>query len=186
LSNITGFLVMPAAAVGLDALAAAHEGALGRVGEDSLLMAEAWVVAAGATQLTKMLVGRERPFVHALPPEQKLRTAQPSDNNLSFFSGHTSSVFALTAAAGTIGTMRGYRWAPLAWGAGGAVAVTTGYLRIAADKHWLTDVLVGAVVGAGIGFAVPFFFHAQVADPSTGSTSSGLRLPALPAVMFVW
>jgi membrane-associated phospholipid phosphatase len=187
-SNITGFILAPVAAIGLDALAAAHEGAVGNVPEDALLVTEAGVIAADVNQLTKMLVGRERPFVHALAPEQKGSTPQPSDNNLSFFSGHTTEAFALAAASGTIGTLRGYRWAPLAWGVGGAAAATTAYLRIAADKHWLTDVLVGMVVGAGIGFAVPYFFHPAVTD-SPSSSSAALRAPLLPAgtaMTFAW
>jgi membrane-associated phospholipid phosphatase len=185
-SDVTGFVLMPLASVGLDALAAAHEGALGNTGQDALLIAEAAVVAANVAQLTKMLVGRERPFVHALSADEKPRTAHPSDNDLSFFSGHASEVFALAAAAGTVGTMRGYRWAPLAWGVGGAVAVTTAYLRIAADRHWLTDVVVGALVGAGIGFAVPYFFHSAVNDPAGASTAASLRATVLPAWSLVW
>jgi membrane-associated phospholipid phosphatase len=178
-SNLTGFALMPLAAVGMNAIAAAHENALGHVGEDALLVAEALVVTADVTQLTKLLVGRERPFAHALPPERKM-AAQPPDNNLSFFSGHSSAVFAMAVASGTLSTMRGYRWAPLVWSVGGVVAATTAYLRIAADKHWLTDVLVGAVVGAGIGFAVPYFFHSAVDDPPRASTAAALRLPAQP------
>lgn len=189
LSNVTGFVLMPLAAVGLDALAAAREGALGRVPEDALLIAEAGVVAADLTQLTKMLVGRERPFVHALSPEDKTLTARSSDNNLSFFSGHSAEAFALAAASGTVSTLRGYRWAPLTWSVGGVVAATTAYLRIAADKHWLTDALVGAVVGAGTGFAIPFFFHSAVDErsPASASTTLSARLPPAGTVMtFAW
>jgi membrane-associated phospholipid phosphatase len=127
--------------------------------------------------------------VHALPPDQKPLTSRPADNDLSFFSGHSSEVFALTAASGTIGTMRGYRWAPLVWSVGGALAVTTGYLRIAADKHWMTDVLVGAVVGAGIGFAVPYFFHSAIDDPPRASAAAALRAAATPSatlMAFAW
>ncbi|MGO9834035.1 MAG: phosphatase PAP2 family protein [Polyangiaceae bacterium] len=189
LSNVTGFVLMPLAAVGLDALAAARDGALGRVPEDTLLIAEAGVVAADLTQLTKMLVGRERPFVHVLPPEDKTQTAQPSDNDLSFFSGHSAEAFALAAASGTVSTLRGYRWAPLTWSVGGVVAATTAYLRIAADKHWLTDVLVGAVVGAGTGFAIPFLFHSAVDErsPASASTMLSARLPPTGTVMtFAW
>jgi membrane-associated phospholipid phosphatase len=165
LSNVTGFLLVPLTGVGLDALAAAHDGSLHHVPEDALLIAEAGVIAGDLTQLVKMAVGRKRPFVHALGPDQKPMTNRLSDNNLSFFSGHTTETFALASAAGTISTMRGYRWAPLVWPIGGVMALATGYLRIAADKHWLTDVLVGAVVGAGIGFAVPYFFHSAVDEP---------------------
>jgi membrane-associated phospholipid phosphatase len=186
-SNVTGFALMPLASMGLDALAAGHDGAVANAPKDALFILEAGVIAGDITQLTKMLLGRERPFVHALPPEQKALTPQPSDNDLSFFSGHASEAFALAAASGTISTMRGYRWAPLVWSAGGGLAATTAYLRIAADKHWLTDVLVGIVVGAGIGFAVPRLLHAPVDDPPT-SFSGTLHAPALPttAMTFAW
>jgi membrane-associated phospholipid phosphatase len=186
LSNVTGFVLAPLASAGLNAVAAAHEGALHDVSEDTLLMAEAVVVTAAVTEVTKMLVGRERPFAHALRSDQNEGTRQPADDNLSFFSGHTAGAFAVAAAAGTIGTLRGYRWAPLAWSAGGAMAATTAYLRIAADKHWLTDVIAGAVVGAGIGFGIPFLFHPAVDDPSRASSSAGLRVPPLPAMIILW
>ena len=174
ISNLTGFILVPLASIGLNTLATAHEGVLGNAPLDALLITEAGVVAADVDQLAKMLFGRERPFVHVLPPDQKPLTARPSDNNLSFFSGHATEAFALATASGTIGTMRGYRWAPLAWGVGGAFAATTAYLRIAADKHWLTDVVVGAIVGVGIGFAVPYFFHSAVDNPPPATVSSAL------------
>ncbi|MCG8601229.1 MAG: phosphatase PAP2 family protein, partial [Verrucomicrobiales bacterium] len=34
------------------------------------------------------------------------------------------------------------------------IAAFTGYLRSAGDKHYLTDILVGAVVGASTGLAI--------------------------------
>ena len=189
LSNVAGFVAMPLAAIGLNAAAAAHDSAFGNVPEDALLVGEAGVIAANLTQLTKMLVGRERPFVHALPADQKLSTAQPSDNNLSFFSGHTSEAFSLAVASGTIATMRGYRWAPVTWSAGASVAAITAYLRIAADKHWLTDVLVGAIVGGGVGFLVPYVFHSPISEPSPSSNAAALRgapPPATTGFRFAW
>jgi membrane-associated phospholipid phosphatase len=188
ISNVTAFALTPLAAVGLNALAAAHDGAGSNVPVDALLVAEAGVLAADVNQLTKLLVGRERPFVHALPPDRKAATRVPADNDLSFFSGHSTETFALAAASGTVATMRGYRWAPLLWGVGGTLAATTAYLRIAADRHWLTDVLVGAVVGAGIGFAVPYFFHSAKDDSATPSTSAGLHAAAVPGplVSLAW
>ena len=110
-------------------------------------------------QVVKFIVGRERPFVHALPEADKPHTARPSDNNLSFFSGHTTMAFAMAASAGTVASMRRYRLAPWIWAVGIAVATVTGYLRIAADVHYASDVLTGAVVGSLAGFAVPYLFH---------------------------
>lgn len=181
-SDVTGFVLMPLTALGLDTLAAAHDDAVDNVPKDALLIAEATVIAEDVTQLTKLLVGRERPFVHALPPEAKPLTSSPSGNNVSFFSGHASEAFALAAASGTISEMRGYRWAAATWSVGGAIAVTTAYLRIAADRHWLTDVLVGAIVGASIGFAMPYVFHSPVDETPRASAfaAAALRPPTPP------
>jgi membrane-associated phospholipid phosphatase len=32
-------------------------------------------------------------------------------------------------------------------------------MRVAADRHWLSDVAVGALVGSGIGVAIPMLAH---------------------------
>src|SRR5262249_22614926 len=82
-----------------------------------------------------------------------------SGDNLSFYSGDTTVAFALGVSAATVTSMRGYRWAPVVWVAGIGLGVTTGYLRMAADRHFFTDVLTGAVVGSAIGFAVPSLLH---------------------------
>jgi len=186
LSNVTGFALAPLVVGGLDVLAAWHDDSLDRVGVDALLVVESVVIAADVNMLTKLVVGRERPFVHALAPADKERTARPSNNNLSFFSGHTTETFALAAAAGTVATMRGYREAPVVWGAGAFFAAATGYLRIAADAHWLTDVLVGAVIGAGVGVGVPLLFHRP--ESAGGTTSAALSMPISrsAAIMLAW
>ena len=69
--------------------------------------------------LAKGLAHRERP---------------DGSNNLSFYSMHTAMAFQ------TLGGPRVSVALPLSVGTGG--------LRVAAGKHWLTDVLVGAGVGA--------------------------------------
>jgi membrane-associated phospholipid phosphatase len=159
ISNVGAFVLVPAATFGLDAAAAVHDHASRGFSVDALLVLEATVLALDANQITKLLVARERPYVHARSPDQKLPRLPTDDDNVSFFSGHTTETFALAAATGTVATMRGYRWAPVPWIVGGSLAAGTGYLRIAADRHWLTDVLVGVLVGVGIGVAVPLLFH---------------------------
>ncbi len=161
LSYGTGFALAPLLAFGGVALAGAHDSA-DRFFADALIITEATVLAGDFNQLVKFSVGRERPFVHALPPDQKSSTSTPSDNNLSFFSGHTTLAFALAASSGTVASLRGYRWAPGIWAAGMALAATTGYLRIAADRHYFIDVMTGAVVGSAFGVGVPLLFHGPV------------------------
>lgn len=78
----------------------------------------------GATFLLKKAFARTRPCAPACG----------SDNpDFSFPSGHTASAFA------AVGGPSIYVAVPL--------AVTTGGLRIAAGKHWLTDTLFGAGIG---------------------------------------
>jgi membrane-associated phospholipid phosphatase len=160
LSDVTGFALVPVASLGLDALASSHDRAARGVGLDAFLVLEATVLALDANEITKLLVARERPYVNALAPDAAGRRVHTTDDDVSFFSGHTSEAFALAAATGTVATMRGYRWAAVPWIVGGGLAAGTGYLRIAADRHWFTDVLVGMVIGVGIGIGVPLLFHA--------------------------
>jgi membrane-associated phospholipid phosphatase len=187
ISNVLGMAVVPVAAVGLDAIASFHDGgSWQRASVDALVIAEASLVATALNQTVKLAAGRERPFVHALGPDQKLATSNPPDNNVSFFSQHTTWTFALATSSATVASMRGYRLAPLVWSVGMPLAAVTGYLRIAADRHYLTDVAVGALFGSAVGVALPLLAHARqdgdAAAPATGATSS----PVMVAVSGVF
>ena len=70
-----------------------------------------------------------------------------------------------------LASLRHYRLAPLVWGTGLGLATFTGYLRIAADKHYFTDVVVGAAFGSLVGFLVPYVFHR--ADDSAPAMGAG-------------
>ncbi len=158
-SDVAGFALAPVGALGLLALAAYRDRASSQIPVDLLVALEAVVLSADLNQAVKFTVGRERPCIHALAADQKALSAEPSDNNLSFYSGHTNLAFALAVAAGTVASLHGYSLAPLVWGVGLTVATATGVLRIAADKHYLTDVLTGAVVGSAFGFGLPYLLH---------------------------
>jgi hypothetical protein len=175
LSNATGYAGAPLAGFGLLALAAWHDDRTGHIVDDELIVAEAMAGTMVLNQAVKLLAGRERPFVRALPDDQKGQTADPHDNNLSFFSGHTSFTFSIAVASGTVASLRGYRGAPWIWASGLTIAATTGYLRIAGDKHYFTDVLTGAAVGSFVGFAVPYWLHRGGGEAATslGAAWSG-------------
>jgi membrane-associated phospholipid phosphatase len=183
-SSVLAFVVEPAAMMGLSALAAGNDGAIRGLPLDALLITEATVLAGDVNQLVKFAFARERPFVHFLPRAPtavRALTDSPSDDNLSFFSGHTTLAFALATSAGTVTTLRGYHLAPVVWAAGGAMAVTIGYLRIAADKHYFSDVMTAAIVGSIIGVGVPLLFHSPTSADAAPPSASGQALtgPAL-------
>lgn len=155
LSDLLGFGATPVVTLGLLGLAASQDDARAQWPLDALLAVESLVVASNLNQAVKMAVGRERPFVHQLAPDDKAATDHPDDNNLSFYSGHTSYAFSIATAAGTIASRRGRRLAPVVWASGLAIATTTGWLRVAADKHWASDVVTGAVLGGAVGVVLP-------------------------------
>ncbi len=177
LSNLDAFAVMPAALFGLDAFAAHRDGAIEAFPVDAMILVEVVAVQSAVNQIVKFLVGRERPFVHVLSPDEKLSVPRPTDNNLSFYSGHTSMAFALAVAAGMVARLRGYRTEPLIWAVGIPLAASVGYLRMAADRHYAVDVFVGAAVGAAFGFIIPLFHGPLETGPiGFSATTQGLSI----------
>jgi membrane-associated phospholipid phosphatase len=157
-STVFSFALAPAAGVAIGAGIAAHDHRLSEFPADLLVVAESAAIAVNINQITKYAVARERPFVHFRTPADRAKY-HTDDDNLSFFSGHATLAFALSTSAGTIASMRHYRMAPAMWITGMAFATVGAYLRIAADRHYATDVLTGMAVGAGVGFSVPYFAH---------------------------
>lgn len=182
LSHVSAYVLAPVAALGLDAWAAAYDDRLSDFAVDALLIAEAVALSQFTTQLVKIAVGRQRPFAHYGGGSQGPR------DNISFYSGHTSLAFSLAVSTGTIATMRGYRLAPAIWGTGLAIAATAGYFRLAADKHYLTDVIAGAVIGSAFGFAIPYIFHRprDAGPPRTTVSAIPAEGGGLIAVSGVW
>ena len=179
ISNGTGYVAAPVLGFGLLALAAWRDDATDQIVDDQLIVLEAAIGGALLNQTVKFIAGRERPFVRALPDEQKGLTDSPEDNNLSFFSGHTTFTFSLAVASGTVASLRGYRSAPWIWASGLTLAGATGYLRMAGDKHYFTDVLTGAVVGSFVGFAVPYWLHRGKSGESAAVGAAWSRGPLL-------
>lgn len=95
----------------------------------------------------KLLVLRERPYL--LNPEIVLAVPEPSGT--SFPSAHTSTSF-----ASAVPLFRGKRL----WGIlGCCFAALVGFSRLYLYVHFPSDVLAGAVLGAGIGLLFSFLFE---------------------------
>jgi hypothetical protein len=120
-----------------------------QVAEDLLVVTEAATTTMLLTMVSKIATVRLRPFALAS------NDPNPPYNLMSFWSGHTSFAFAVAAASTQVARLRGRSgWKGLA-AVMFAGAALTGYLRIAADQHWLTDVVTGAAVGTAVGLALP-------------------------------
>ena len=150
-------------------------------------LTESLTLSFFVTESVKLAVGRERPYVQecdGTPPGDI--DCRDSDKKLSFFSGHAS------AAAAGAGVTCSYAIKRKAWGESAAArvlpcalgvgtALTTGILRIAADKHWGTDVFIGLIVGGAIGYFDtwgPFDFLKFESDSDSGERDiRGVVLP---------
>lgn len=159
ISDIIGYGLAPAAALGLPALMAALDRSIDQWPIDALLVAEAAAIAMVTNQTVKFIALRERPRYHFGSAAFVAMHTPPGDEILSFFSGHATFTWSLACAAGTITTLRGRRYAPIVWATGLTLAATASYLRIAADKHYFTDVFTGIAVGSAIGVLVPWLAH---------------------------
>jgi membrane-associated phospholipid phosphatase len=125
---------------------------------------EALLVAAGVTNVLKGLVGRARPFVVAdtSPYDFKFAGGFSNNSRTSFPSGHTTTAFALASA---VASESRAKWPNKWWSAwligpalyGGATVV--GLSRMYHNKHWASDVALGAAIGTFSGIKVVQYTH---------------------------
>jgi undecaprenyl-diphosphatase len=138
---------------------------------DAVIYAEAIGTTWALTNLAKMAVRRPRPL--AYQEQRRLeqvygKTNAPditeTDYSLSFFSGHAAITATISATASYLAFARSpdspRPWLTLA---GGVIVTTVASVgRVKSGKHFPTDVIAGAMVGAGVGVLVPHL-HRQEA-----------------------
>ena len=128
-----------------------------------LMYIEVGLYSVGATELTKGLSKRIRPF--AYNPEAPMETRLSKDAQASFYSGHTSMAasFSFLTAKVFHDLSDNNTAKALVWTAAALVPAATGYLRYHAGKHFPTDIITGYVVGGAIGYLVPFLHKKRFA-----------------------
>ncbi len=120
--------------------------------EDAAVIAQALTVTAAATEWTKVLFHRPRPFLYVATATGPVA----GDDGRSMPSGHTSIAFAAAAAYASLLHRRGIAGNhKLQIGLLFAAATATGVLRVVAHEHFPTDVAAGAALGFAIGWTIP-------------------------------
>jgi membrane-associated phospholipid phosphatase len=157
---VPGSLVIGGSMYAAGRLSRSHRLAdLGYHGTEALLVGEA------LGSVLKGIFGRERPYVHREDPNpdgwQLLRGFGHDDGYRSFPSGHAVAAFA-AASAVTAEMSRWYpdgRWLVGSTMYGGAGLVA--FSRMYNNRHWASDVLVGAAIGTFAGNKVVRYHHSH-------------------------
>jgi len=120
--------------------------------------------------------------VHAIAdPAERDRVIAMSGAFHSFPAGHVVEAFGLAAASGVVASRRRYRLAPLVWAVGLTLGLATAYARMAADRHYFTDVLAGAAIGTVVGGGVAFLLHPEVSGGAETAWIRRARLAVMPS-----
>ncbi|HVH47434.1 MAG TPA: phosphatase PAP2 family protein [Labilithrix sp.] len=136
--------------------------------------------------------GRARPYTRdctpGVPGPDKIgfNYCGGPDDFQSFYSGHAAAAFTMAGL-----TCAHHQHLPL-YGGGMpdvmacvvmlGLASTTGVMRIMADRHWASDVIVGSAVGVINGYVVPLWLHYGFGNrakalPTAVNTAWGLFVP---------
>ena len=159
--------------------------AVGRLGRSDRMADLGWhgteavFVADVVTYALKGMTGRSRPFVFndTNPHNFKFFRGFGDGNRQSFPSGHSTSAF---AAAAAVTAETGTWWPKSTWVIGPLMyggATMVGLSRMYHNKHWASDVVLGAAIGTFSGQKVVQYSHAH----PTGIDKALLHVSVLPA-----
>ncbi|TGE06223.1 phosphatase PAP2 family protein [Hymenobacter fodinae] len=135
-------------------LLALNEDVRGRYAQVLGLYLQTMLATDAVFTTTVGTVTRYRPYLYGTEGGGS-RNSKISTN--SFFAGHTAHTATATFFAAKVfhDFNPGSRAEPLVWGAAALMPAAVAYTRIEAGKHFLSDNIVGYVVGATVGVAVP-------------------------------
>ncbi|MEI9947869.1 MAG: phosphatase PAP2 family protein [Pseudomonadota bacterium] len=132
-------------------------------GQLLLMDAEAFAVSTLITNSLFKTVARARPSYSECQRDPKYDPLCKSNATGSFPSGHANTSFTaagLSCAHHLHVALYGDRLADVLACVGTiTLAATTGTLRVMGDRHYATDVLVGAMIGFAVGYGMPTLLH---------------------------
>jgi len=135
---------------------------------DLVILAQSIGVTHATTTMFKYAIRRPRPSHYVAG-----RDVSDINQQLSFPSGHTSMATAALTSYATTFFLRHpnspWRW--LVLGIAGATPIMMGVARVHAGRHFVTDVMAGATLGAALGFLIPMM-HRRKDLPVVGVSTS--------------
>jgi hypothetical protein len=122
---------------------------------DAVILQEALMISSSLSSYAKSFPIHSTPLTYDSRVSEKEKMIP--QNVSSFFSNHTATAFTTAVFTGYTYQLRhpGSKTVPWVWGTSLGLAAGVGGLRILAGKHFPTDVVAGAAVGALSGYLVP-------------------------------
>ncbi|MEI9936083.1 MAG: phosphatase PAP2 family protein [Pseudomonadota bacterium] len=163
-------------------------------GQMLLMDAEAFAFSTLITTTLFKTVARARPSYVDCVRDAKYDPLCKMHATGSFPSGHTNTAFTaagLSCAHHLHVPLYGDRLADVLACTGTiALAATTGTLRILGDRHYATDVLVGAMIGFAVGYGMPTLLHYGKVQSNAATPSAtqplGAAVPIVPTISGVF
>jgi membrane-associated phospholipid phosphatase len=156
--------------------------------EVAMMSVEALAFNNAINGLVSAFASRQRPYGTDLCESEegeKLRDCNGSKRYRSFFSGHSSTTFAVAGL-----TCMHHAHLPL-YGGGApdvmacasafGIAAGTAALRVVGDQHWTSDVLVGAAFGTFSGLFIPWVLHYRTGDLPDKVDTGGVSFQVVPS-----
>lgn len=145
----------------------------------ALMYGEVILLNAGLNGIVKSLTARSRPYVY--DPNSIIEKKYEADARYSFYSGHTSmtasnsfftaKVFSEYLTSSTTKT--------LIWVAAALIPAVTGFSRVNTHNHFPTDVIVGYIVGAAIGYLIPELHKYENTDVESVTPAEFVHKPII-------
>jgi len=128
------------------------------------MAAEVFLVNSFIIDAMKIGIRRSRPFTYNenLPIEERIKKSA----RFSFPSGHTSNAAAFSFFSAKVFSdlHPESKWKSVLWGTAIILPATTGYLRYQSGNHFPTDVMMGYIIGASVGYLIPFVHKMKIEE----------------------
>jgi membrane-associated phospholipid phosphatase len=146
-----------------------------------IMYGEVAAINLGLTVICKNITQRPRPYV--LNPDVSEDLKLTKQAKASLVSGHASMTAANTFFVAKVFSdfFPDSKWKPVVWTSAAVIPAVTGYLRVAAGRHYPTDVIAGYALGATIGVLIPHFHR------NKNLSKKGMTLQAgVNSLYFCW
>jgi len=131
-------------------------------GQVMVMYVESMAITGASFTLAAGIFNRSRPLVYGTkaPPDQR----RSATNQRSFFAGHTAATASATFFMAKVfqDFNPNSKAKPYVWAVAAAVPALVGYMRYQSGYHFLSDNLLGYVIGAASGILIPEWHKRKV------------------------